>query len=75
MRRVGRSQLPGRVGMVSGMFFGFSFGLGGLAAAGLGRLADAYGIVLVYQLTSYLPAIGLLAWFLPNLEKDRFRRA
>ena len=67
--------LPGRVGMVSGMFFGFSFGLGGLAAAGLGRLADAYGIVLVYQLTSYLPAIGLLAWFLPNLEKDRFRRA
>ena len=57
------------------MFFGFSFGLGGLAAAGLGRLADAYGIVLVYQLTSYLPAIGLLAWFLPNLEKDRFRRA
>ena len=67
--------LPGRVGMVSGMFFGFSFGLGGLAAAGLGRLADAYGIVFVYHLTAWLPAIGLLVWFLPDLEKDRFRKA
>ena len=67
--------LPGRVGMVSGMFFGFSFGLGGVAAAGLGRLADAYGIVFVYHLTAWLPAIGLLVWFLPDLEKDRFRKA
>ena len=67
--------LPGRVGMVSGMFFGFSFGLGGLAAAGLGRLADAYGIVFVYHLTAWLPAIGLLVWFLPDLEKGRFRKA
>ena len=67
--------LPGRVGMVSGMFFGFSFGLGGLAAAGLGRLADAYGIVFVYHLTAWLPVIGLLVWFLPDLEKDRFRKA
>ncbi len=63
--------LPGRVGMVSGMFFGFSFGLGGLAAAGLGRLADAYGIVFVYHLTAWLPAIGLLVWFLPDIERRR----
>jgi FSR family fosmidomycin resistance protein-like MFS transporter len=67
--------LPGRVGMVSGMFFGFSFGLGGLAAAGLGRLADAYGIVFVYHLTAWLPAIGLLVWFLPDLEKGKLRKA
>jgi FSR family fosmidomycin resistance protein-like MFS transporter len=67
--------LPGRVGMVSGMFFGFSFGLGGLAAAGLGQIADAYGIVFVYHLTAWLPAIGLLVWFLPDLEKGRFRKA
>ena len=67
--------LPGRVGMVSGMFFGFSFGLGGLAAAGLGRLADAYGIVFVYHLTAWLPVIGLLVWFLPDLEKGKLRKA
>jgi len=66
--------LPGRVGLVSGMFFGFSFGLGGLGAAAMGRLADAYGIAFVYQLTAYLPALGLLVWFLPNLERDRKAR-
>jgi len=61
--------LPGRVGLVSGMFFGFAFGLGGLGAAAMGRIADAHGIAYVYQLCSYLPAIGMLVWFLPNLEK------
>ncbi len=66
--------LPGRVGLVSGMFFGFSFGLGGLGAAAMGRLADAYGIAFVYQLTAYLPALGLLVWFLPNLEKGKLRK-
>ena len=66
--------LPGRVGLVSGMFFGFSFGLGGLGAAAMGRLADAYGIAFVYNLTAWLPAIGLLVWFLPNLEKGKLRR-
>ena len=65
--------LPGRVGLVSGMFFGFSFGLGGLGAAAMGRLADAYGIAFVYQLTAYLPALGLLVLFLPNLEKGKLR--
>ena len=66
--------LPGRVGLVSGMFFGFSFGLGGLGAAAMGQLADAHGIAFVYNLTAYLPAIGLLVWFLPNLEKGKLRR-
>jgi FSR family fosmidomycin resistance protein-like MFS transporter len=63
--------MPGRVGLVSGVFFGFAFGLGGLGAAAMGRIADAHGIAFVYQLCSYLPAIGLVAWFLPNLEQKR----
>jgi FSR family fosmidomycin resistance protein-like MFS transporter len=67
--------MPGRVGLVSGMFFGFAFGLGGLGAAAMGRIADASGIAFVYQLCSYLPAIGLVVWLLPNLERDRQRRA
>ncbi|HTB42056.1 MAG TPA: MFS transporter [Acetobacteraceae bacterium] len=61
--------LPGRVGMVAGMFFGFSFGLGGLGAAALGRIADASSIETVYQVCSFLPLIGLLAAFLPNVEQ------
>ncbi len=60
--------LPGRVGMVAGMMFGFSFGLGGLGAAALGRIADSTGIEFVYRLCSFLPAIGLLTAFLPNIE-------
>ena len=63
--------LPGRIGLVSGVFFGFAFGLGGLGAAAMGRLADAYGIAFVYSLCSYLPALGLVAWLLPNLERPR----
>ena len=60
--------VPGRVGLISGMFFGFAFGLGGLGAAAMGYIADARGIAFIYQLCSYLPAIGLVAWFLPKLE-------
>jgi MFS transporter, FSR family, fosmidomycin resistance protein len=60
--------LPGRVGMVAGMMFGFSFGLGGLGAAALGRIADVTGIEYVYHICSFLPLIGLLTAFLPNLE-------
>jgi MFS transporter, FSR family, fosmidomycin resistance protein len=63
--------LPGRVGMVAGMMFGFSFGLGGLGAAALGRIADVTGIEAVYQVCSFLPAIGLLTAFLPNIEPRR----
>jgi FSR family fosmidomycin resistance protein-like MFS transporter len=55
------------------MFFGFAFGLGGLGAAAMGRIADASSIGFVYQLCSYLPAIGLVVWFLPNLEKKGAR--
>jgi FSR family fosmidomycin resistance protein-like MFS transporter len=59
--------LPGNVGMVAGLFFGFAFGMGGLGAALLGQLADARGIEYVYGLCAYLPAIGLLTAFLPDL--------
>jgi len=62
--------VPGKVGMISGLFFGFSFGMGGLGAAGLGWLADRTSIETVYQLCAFLPAIGLLTAFLPRIEKD-----
>ncbi len=63
--------LPGRVGMVAGMFFGFSFGLGGLGAAALGEIADWTSIEAVYRVCSFLPLIGLLTAFLPNIEQKR----
>jgi MFS transporter, FSR family, fosmidomycin resistance protein len=63
--------VPGKVGMISGLFFGLSFGMGGLGAAGLGALADVVGIERVYAICSYLPLIGLLAALLPNLEKQK----
>ncbi len=66
--------VPGRVGLISGMFFGFAFGLGGLGAAVMGRIADASSIAFVYQLCSYLPAIGLVVWLLPNLEQKHGQR-
>jgi FSR family fosmidomycin resistance protein-like MFS transporter len=58
--------VPGRVGMISGLFFGFAFGMGGIGAAILGRIADATSIVFVYKVCAFLPAIGLLAGFLPS---------
>jgi FSR family fosmidomycin resistance protein-like MFS transporter len=61
--------IPGRVGMISGLFFGFAFGMGGLGAAALGRLADATSITTVYEVCAYLPAIGILTAFLPNLDR------
>jgi FSR family fosmidomycin resistance protein-like MFS transporter len=63
--------MPGKVGMISGLFFGFAFGMGGLGAALLGRLADATSIERVYQVCAFLPAIGLLTALLPNLERRR----
>jgi FSR family fosmidomycin resistance protein-like MFS transporter len=62
--------LPGRVGMVSGLFFGFAFGMGGIGAAVLGQLADAQGIEYVYHLCAYLPLMGLITVFLPELERS-----
>jgi FSR family fosmidomycin resistance protein-like MFS transporter len=58
--------LPGRVGLVAGVFFGFSFGLGGIGAAALGELADRTSLETVYGISAFLPAIGLLAVFLPR---------
>jgi FSR family fosmidomycin resistance protein-like MFS transporter len=58
--------MPGRVGMISGLFFGFAFGIAGLGAAILGHVADVTGIAFVYKICSFLPAIGLLAIFLPG---------
>jgi MFS transporter, FSR family, fosmidomycin resistance protein len=60
--------VPGRVGLISGVFFGFAFGMGGLGAAVLGQLADHIGIESVYRLCAFLPLIGLLAAFLPDLD-------
>ncbi len=61
--------MPHRFGMISGLFFGFAFGIGGLGAAVLGKVADHTGIAFVYQVCAVLPAIGLLAVFLPKLPK------
>jgi FSR family fosmidomycin resistance protein-like MFS transporter len=66
--------LPGRVGMVSGLFFGLAFGMGGVGAALLGRLADARGIEYVYRVCAFLPAIGLLTAFLPTVDTGRRSR-
>ena len=63
--------MPGRVGTVSGLFFGFAFGMGGLGAAVLGELADHTSITLVYQVCAFLPLIGLMAALLPNIERPR----
>jgi FSR family fosmidomycin resistance protein-like MFS transporter len=63
--------LPGRVGMISGLFFGLSFGMGGIGAAVLGALADATSIEFVYRVCAFLPAIGLLAVFLPDFKEAR----
>lgn len=61
--------VPGRVGLVSGLMFGLMFGIGGIGAAGLGDLADRYGIVWVYGVTSFLPILGLATAFLPSTRK------
>jgi MFS transporter, FSR family, fosmidomycin resistance protein len=65
--------LPGRVGLVSGLFFGLAFGLGGIGAALMGALADATSISTVFHIASVLPALGLLAFFLPSRERLKAR--
>lgn len=60
--------IPGKVGLVAGLFFGFAFGMGGIGSALLGQLADSTSIRYVYQVCSFLPLIGLLTAFLPNIE-------
>lgn len=71
----GQELMPGRVGMVAGLFFGFIFGIGGIGAALLGSLADREGIEFVFLLCSFLPALGVLTVFLPNLHEPRLKAA
>ncbi len=67
--------MPGRTGTVAGLFFGFAFGMGGIGAAVLGKVADSFGINLVYEICAFLPIIGLLAGFLPDVDSTRRRQA
>jgi FSR family fosmidomycin resistance protein-like MFS transporter len=61
--------LPGRTGTVAGLFFGLAFGMGSVGAAVLGKLADHVGVDAIYQICAFLPMIGLLAAFLPDLHR------
>lgn len=61
--------LPSKLGLISGLFFGLAFGIAGIASAVLGVLADKFGIEYVYQLCAYMPLLGLIAWFLPDIRK------
>jgi FSR family fosmidomycin resistance protein-like MFS transporter len=63
--------LPNRIGLVGGLFYGLNFGLGGIAAALLGVLADSHGVEAVYRFCAFLPLAGLLAWFLPKIDEPR----
>jgi FSR family fosmidomycin resistance protein-like MFS transporter len=63
--------MPGRVGLVSGIFFGLAFGGAGIGAAVLGRIADMTSIFFVYRVCAWFPAIGLLTGLLPNLDRQR----
>jgi len=67
--------VPGSIGMISGIFFGFAFGMGGIGAAVLGEIADLTNINFVYRVCSFLPALGLLTAFLPDLRKAGLDRA
>ncbi|MDR7126326.1 MFS transporter [Pseudotabrizicola sp. 4114] len=62
--------LPDRIGLIGGLFYGLNFGLGGIAAALLGVLADSYGVETVYRICAFLPLFGVLAWFLPRIDED-----
>lgn len=61
--------LPQKLGLTSGLFFGFAFGVAGISSAILGKMADTYGINAVYQVCSFMPLLGLIAWLLPDIEK------
>ena len=63
--------LPYKLGLVSGLFFGFAFGIGGIASAVLGKMADVYGLEAVYFFCSFMPLLGLITWFLPDLKKSQ----
>lgn len=63
--------VPGKVGLISGLFFGVAFGMGGIGAAALGEIADMTSIRFMFQLVAFLPVLGLLTAFLPNIEPKR----
>jgi MFS transporter, FSR family, fosmidomycin resistance protein len=71
----GQELMPGKIGMVSGLFFGFSFGMAGLGAAALGWVADKTSIDFVYEVCSFLPLLGICAALLPEIETERMRAA
>ena len=65
--------IPGKVGMVSGLFFGFAFGIAGIGSALLGRLADHSGIIYVFKICAFLPLLGIITSFLPNLDRKKLK--
>jgi MFS transporter, FSR family, fosmidomycin resistance protein len=67
--------MPGKVGMVSGLFFGLAFGMAGIGAAVLGRLADAHGIEYVYRLCAFLPLLGIFTTFLPDIRRPSHKKS
>lgn len=62
--------MPGKVGMISGLFFGFAFGMGGLGSALLGQLADYTSVTFVFRLCAFLPLLGIIAWLLPSIKSE-----
>jgi FSR family fosmidomycin resistance protein-like MFS transporter len=66
--------LPTKVGLISGLFFGLAFGIAGVAAAILGNVADHHGIEYVYKFCAYMPLLGFVAIFLPNVKPHRAKR-
>jgi FSR family fosmidomycin resistance protein-like MFS transporter len=66
--------VPGNVGMIAGLFFGLAFGMGGIGSAVLGKLADVTSITFVFAVCSFLPLLGILTWFLPDMEKKKAAR-
>ncbi|HEX3385686.1 MAG TPA: MFS transporter, partial [Mucilaginibacter sp.] len=70
----GQELIPGKVGLVAGLFFGLAFGMGGLGSAMLGALADVTSINYVFKVCAFLPLIGILTAFLPNIETGSSRK-
>ena len=67
--------VPGKVGMIAGLFFGFAFGMGGLGSAVLGKLADMTSVVYVFKICAFLPLLGIITGLLPNIEGTKQRRS
>jgi FSR family fosmidomycin resistance protein-like MFS transporter len=63
--------VPGKVGMIAGLFFGFAFGMGGLGSALLGKLADETSLTFVFRVCAFLPLLGIITGFLPNIEQSK----